>query len=74
MPESSGSDQSSPALGLEQIFGALTFYLANREVVDRYLAEGEREFEALRLQTRRDHPSLYAKLAEARRRSPARSA
>jgi hypothetical protein len=35
-------------LGLEQIFGARAFYIAHREVVDRYLSEGEREFEAMR--------------------------
>ncbi|MBZ5620514.1 MAG: DUF433 domain-containing protein [Acidobacteriia bacterium] len=62
-----GIAESFPALELEQIFGALTFYTANREIVDRYLSEGRREFEALRQQARRDHPALYAKLAEARR-------
>src|SRR5215831_1909186 len=66
-----GIAESFPALGLEQIFGALAFYVANREVVDRYLSEGEREFEAMRQQARRDHPALYAKLAEARRRTHA---
>jgi hypothetical protein len=43
--------------------------MANREVVDRYLSEGEREFETMRQQARRDHPTLYAKLAEVRRRT-----
>ena len=62
---------SFPALGLEQIFGSLAFYMANREVVDHYLREGQREFEALREQARRKNPALYAKLAEARRRTHA---
>jgi hypothetical protein len=44
--------ESFPAFGLEQIFGALTFYMANREIVDRYLSEGRLEFEALRQQAR----------------------
>jgi len=66
-----GIAESFPALGLEQIFGALAFYMANREVVDRYLSEGEREFEAMRQQAGRDHPLLYSKLAEARRRAHA---
>ena len=69
-----GIAESFPALGLEQIFGALTFYMANREVVDRHLSEGQREFETLRQQARRDHPALYAKLAEARRRTHTPSA
>lgn len=64
-----GIAESFPALGLEQVFGALAFYVANREVVDCYLSEGEREFEVMRRQARRDHPALYAKLAEARRKT-----
>lgn len=62
-----GIAESFPALGLEQIFGALAFYMANREIVDRYLSEGRVEFEALRQRARRDNPALYAKLAEARK-------
>jgi uncharacterized protein (DUF433 family) len=69
-----GITESFPALGLEQIFGALTFYMANRELVDRYLSAGQREFEAFRQQARREHPALYAKLAEARRRTHTPSA
>jgi len=61
-----GIDESFPSLGLERIFGALAFYLANSEVVDQYLRQGQREFETLREQARRDNPALYRKLAEAR--------
>jgi uncharacterized protein (DUF433 family) len=69
-----GIAESFPALHLEQIFGALTFYTANRELVDRYLDEGGREFETLRQEARRSNPMLHAKLAEARRRSQTPSA
>lgn len=69
-----GIAESFPALGLEQIFGALAFYIANREPVDEYLREGRREFEAMRLQAQRDNPALYAKIAESRRRMHTRSA
>jgi len=62
-----GIAESFPALNLERIFGALAYYVANREEVDRYLAQGHKEFIALREQARRDHPALYAKLLEARR-------
>jgi hypothetical protein len=58
-------------LGLEQIFGSLAFYMANRDTVDRHLSEGRGEFEAMRLEARRNNPALYAKLADARRRSQA---
>ena len=64
-----GIAESFPDLGLEQIFGALAFYMANREIVDHYLSEGQREFEVLRQQARRDNPVLYSKLDEARRRT-----
>ena len=66
-----GIAESFPSLGLEQIFGALAFYLANREVVDQYLRQGQEEFEALREQARRDNPALYRKLAEARQNTHA---
>lgn len=69
-----GIAESFPALGLEQIFGALAFYMANREMVDRYLSEGRQEFETLRQQAQRVNPVLYAKLAEARKRTPAPTA
>jgi uncharacterized protein (DUF433 family) len=62
-----GISDSFPSLRLEQIFGALAFYMANREIVDRHLSDGRHEFEALRQQSRRDNPALYAKLAEARK-------
>jgi uncharacterized protein (DUF433 family) len=62
-----GIAESFPALGLEQIFGALAFYMANREIVDRYLSEGRVAFETLRNRARHENPSLYAKLAEARK-------
>ena len=64
-----GIVESFPVLNLEQVFGALAFYLANQEKVDQYLSQGRHEFEALRLQSRRDDPALYRKLSDARRRS-----
>jgi uncharacterized protein (DUF433 family) len=69
-----GIAESFPALGLEQIFGALTFYMANRESVDQYLSEGRREFESLRREARQNSPAFYAKLAESRRLAHPRSA
>jgi uncharacterized protein (DUF433 family) len=62
-----GIADSYPALNLEQIFGALAFYLANRETIDRYPSESRHEFEKLRQQSRQENPALYAKLDEARR-------
>jgi|SRR5579863_3324709 uncharacterized protein (DUF433 family) len=63
-----GIADSWPALTLEQVFGALSFYLANRDSVDQYLSDGKREFHALRERSRQANPALHAKLMEARRR------
>ncbi|MGO9262377.1 MAG: DUF433 domain-containing protein [Bryobacteraceae bacterium] len=35
-----------PALTLEQVHGALAFYLAHRKEIDAYLAEGQRTAES----------------------------
>ncbi len=61
-----GIAESFPALDLEQIFGALAFYMSNRELVDRHLREAREDFEAMRHQARQANPALYRKLAEAR--------
>ncbi|MGH9455137.1 MAG: DUF433 domain-containing protein [Terriglobia bacterium] len=56
-----------PALNLEQVYGAITFYLANRLAVDAYLEQGRKEFDRLRQESREKYPLLYAKLEAARR-------
>ena len=58
--------QSFPALSLEEVFGAIAFYLANQAELDSAFAENDREFERLRKQTREANPRLYKKLEEAR--------
>jgi uncharacterized protein (DUF433 family) len=61
-----GIAESFPAISLEQVFGAIAFYLANRDIIDAYLREGRAEFTRLRDEARRKHPGLYAKLEAAR--------
>ena len=39
--------ESYPALTLEQVHGALAFYLANQKEIDEYLVEGQRAAEGL---------------------------
>jgi uncharacterized protein (DUF433 family) len=55
------------ALTLEQVYGAIAYYLAHRPQIDAYLKEADAQFEALRQAARRDAPELARKLAEARR-------
>jgi uncharacterized protein (DUF433 family) len=61
--------QSFAVLTLEQVYGALTFYLANKSEVDAYLGHSETEFEAMRKAAREQDPMFYQKLADARRRA-----
>jgi uncharacterized protein (DUF433 family) len=63
--------QSFPVLTLEEVYGAIAFYLGHQSEVDDYLREGEKEFEALRQQARQSNPLLYRKLEEARQQRPA---
>ncbi len=63
--------QSFPALTLEQVYGAIAFYLANRSDVDTYLAQARADFEAVRQAAHSADPMFYQKLAEARRQGQA---
>lgn len=59
--------QSFPVLTLEQVYGALTFYLSHRSKVDAYVKRADVELEAMRQETREQDPMFYQKLADARR-------
>jgi uncharacterized protein (DUF433 family) len=61
--------ESYPALTLEQVHGALAFYLANQREIDAYLAEGQRAAEAQQRQSRQTNAELIAKLQRARNAS-----
>lgn len=62
-PESIAQD--FPLLSLEQVYGSIAFYLANRELVDGYLQEGEAEFRKLQESCQEKSPLLYQKLKAA---------
>jgi hypothetical protein len=49
-------------LSLEQVYGAIAFYIANREFVDAYLEAGEAEFQRLRESCKEKNSLLYQKL------------
>ncbi len=59
--------QSFPVLTLEQVYGAITFYLANRLDIDSYLERVKADFETMREAAVKSDPMFFRKLAEARR-------
>ena len=69
-PESIAENYSP--LPLETVYGAITFYLANREMIDEYLRQGDSDGENLRVQLseqlRASKPELYYRLQEERKR------
>jgi len=58
--------ESYPALTLEQVHGALAFYLANQNEIDTYLAEGQRTAESEHRRSRQTNAELIAKLKRTR--------
>lgn len=61
--------QAFPVLHLEEVFGALAYYLANQPSVEAYLETLEPDFAKLALQSRAANPLLHQKLEEARQSS-----
>ncbi|HEX5083786.1 MAG TPA: DUF433 domain-containing protein [Blastocatellia bacterium] len=61
-----------PVLTLEEVYGAIAYYLSNRETIDEYLREKKTEFEEMRRKSveelRKNHPQLYARLMAAKQR------
>jgi len=57
-------------LTLEQVYGAIAFYLAHDQEIDAYLAESERQAEAqgaeLNARARAARPELFERLERAR--------
>jgi uncharacterized protein (DUF433 family) len=50
--------QSFPTLTLEQVYGAITYYLSHRAEIDAYLVQEEVEFEKMRKEAREAYPLL----------------
>jgi len=61
--------ESFPALTLEQVYGAITFYLANQSMVDQYLLEGERLSVEMQEISRHRNSDLIGRLRRSRHES-----
>ena len=64
-------NENFPVLTLEEVYGAITFYLANRAEIDTYLSRSAAEFETARQQNieqlRQKKPQLYERLVAYKR-------
>ncbi|MEM6838726.1 MAG: DUF433 domain-containing protein [Cyanobacteria bacterium P01_C01_bin.120] len=58
--------QAYPLLDLEKVYGAITFYLANRADIDAYLLSEEQAFNDTPQPLQADDPSLYKRLIAAK--------
>jgi uncharacterized protein (DUF433 family) len=58
--------RSFPLLTLEEIYGAIAFYLSNQQQIDAYLLAREAEYERQRQEEREADPAFYKKFDEAR--------
>ena len=56
---------SFPVLILEQVYGAIAFYLANQPMVDEYLREGEKLSHQLQAESRLRNAGLITRLQRA---------
>ena len=51
-----------PTLTLDQIYGAISYYLANRSEIDRYLQAADAEYAEFRKRIRSEHPEAHRRL------------
>ena len=59
--------RSFPLLTLEEIYGAITYYLAHQAEIDAYLEREEAEFGRMRQASREAHPGWSEKLDRLRK-------
>src|SRR6266480_2561403 len=60
-PETIQSD-CFPTLTLEQVYGAISYYLANRAQVDDYLQQADKDYENFRQRVRAEYPEAHRRL------------
>ena len=60
------SRECFPNLSLEQIYGAITFYLSRKNELDQYLRDQNEKFEEDRVAQQKGFPEFTEKMATAR--------
>ena len=66
--------QNFPTLSLEQIHGAIAFYLGHQEEAENYLRELEKRWDELERTAKPASPELQERIEEARKRLLAKQA
>ncbi len=66
--------QNFPTLSLEQIHGAIAFYLGHQEEAENYLRELEKKWDELERAAKPASPELQERIGEARKRLLAKQA
>lgn len=51
-----------PVLTLEQVYGAIAYYLRHREEIDAYLGKADEEYELMGQRLRAEHPDAHRRL------------
>ena len=51
-----------PTLTLDQVYGAISYYLTNRVEIDRYLRESDKDYEEFRQRNRAEYPEAHRRL------------
>ena len=59
--------QNFSSLSLEQVYGAIAFYLAHEKEVDDNIRQGEEELDRVAPSLRESRPELYTRLQSLRR-------
>jgi uncharacterized protein (DUF433 family) len=62
--------QNFPSLTLEQVYGAIAYYLANEKAVDCNIREGEEDLDRRVPHLRQSRPELYSRLQHMRQGLP----
>jgi uncharacterized protein (DUF433 family) len=58
--------RSFPLLTLEEIYGAIAFYLSNQKQIDEYLRDREADFDQQRQRERETDPAFYKEFDDAK--------
>src|SRR5687768_17003815 len=59
--------RSFPLTTIEEVYGAIAYYLAHQPSIDEYLLKGEEEFDRMHAESRAAYPDWYDKMDRARK-------